>query len=292
MALTLLKAVPAKLRDLGLDERWLQDRIAEDPSILGLGDVQVLRKERRQPTKGRIDFLLHDPDSGVRYTVEVMLGSVDPSHIIRAIEYWDVERLRFPDSEYRAVIVAEEITSRFFNVLRLLNRSVPMIAVQLSAFRFDDSVVLHAVKVLDIFQADPDELEAEEGGESSRDTWQSVASSASLGAMDAVVALLPREPVPRVKYNRYHIAVSSSGRNFLWFHPRKREPHCPLGIRVAEDAQNEILEQLNQTGAVVETDGSEHLKLKVTAQLVNAHKGTFTQVLAAVEEQSRASDAD
>ena len=55
-----------------------------------------------------------------------MLGALDESHIIRTIEYWDVERQRFPTHDHRAVIVAEEITSRFFNVIRLLNRAVPM----------------------------------------------------------------------------------------------------------------------------------------------------------------------
>lgn len=29
-----------------LNERWVQDRIAEDPSILGLGDVVLKDKER------------------------------------------------------------------------------------------------------------------------------------------------------------------------------------------------------------------------------------------------------
>jgi hypothetical protein len=66
---------------------------------------------------------------------------------------WDIERKRRPQFDHRAVIVAEQITSRFFNVLRLLNRAVPMIAVQLSAFKLDDnSIVLHPVTVLDVVE--------------------------------------------------------------------------------------------------------------------------------------------
>ena len=38
MPLELKKATPTRLRSLGFDERWLQDRIEEDPSLLGLGD--------------------------------------------------------------------------------------------------------------------------------------------------------------------------------------------------------------------------------------------------------------
>jgi hypothetical protein len=41
-----------------LDEKWVQARIAEDPSILGLGDVILKDKERPQPRAGRLDLLL------------------------------------------------------------------------------------------------------------------------------------------------------------------------------------------------------------------------------------------
>ena len=35
MTLNYVKAEPARLRDLGFDEKWLQERIGDDPSILG-----------------------------------------------------------------------------------------------------------------------------------------------------------------------------------------------------------------------------------------------------------------
>jgi hypothetical protein len=53
-----------------------------------------------------------DFESDIRYEVEIMLGAVDESHIIRTIEYWDVERQRYPTLQHCAVIVAEEITER------------------------------------------------------------------------------------------------------------------------------------------------------------------------------------
>ena len=48
----LKKATPVRLRDLGLDERWLQDRIEEDPAILGIGDVNIVRREKTQTSGG------------------------------------------------------------------------------------------------------------------------------------------------------------------------------------------------------------------------------------------------
>jgi hypothetical protein len=97
-ALKLQKISPQSLRSLGFNETWLQKHISDDPSLLGLGDLQVIKKERIQLSGGRIDFLMADFDDDIRYEVEVMLGPVDESHIIRTIEYWDIERQRYSGS--------------------------------------------------------------------------------------------------------------------------------------------------------------------------------------------------
>ena len=98
-------------------EVWLHDQIANDPAILGLGDIEVIERERPQYSGGRLDMMLGDSEKNARFEVEIMLGPTDPSHIIRTIEYWDIERRRYPAYDHVAVIVAEEITSRFLNVL-------------------------------------------------------------------------------------------------------------------------------------------------------------------------------
>lgn len=78
------------------NESWVQARLAEDPVILGLGDVVLKDKERRQPHAGRLDLLLQDTEEPKRYEVEVQLGQTNESHIIRTIEYWDIERKTLP----------------------------------------------------------------------------------------------------------------------------------------------------------------------------------------------------
>lgn len=94
-------------------EVWLHDRIAADPTILGLGELGVIQREKVQFAGGRLDMLLSDAENSIRYEVEIMLGATDPSHIIRTIEYWDIERRRYPAYDHIAVLVAEEVTSRF-----------------------------------------------------------------------------------------------------------------------------------------------------------------------------------
>jgi hypothetical protein len=89
-----------------LDERWLQDRIGEGPALLGLGDLVLEDKVRAQPRAGRLDLLLQDADTNKRYEVEVQLGRTDEAHIVRTIEYWDIERKRYPQYDHTAVVVS------------------------------------------------------------------------------------------------------------------------------------------------------------------------------------------
>ncbi|MEN6407601.1 MAG: hypothetical protein ABFC77_14160 [Thermoguttaceae bacterium] len=130
-------------------EAWLHDQICEDTTALGLGELDVVDRERVQANGGRLDMLLTDTEANTRYEVEIMLGQTDPNHIIRCIEYWDIERRRYPAYDHIAVLIAEEITSRFLNVMALLSGSIPLVAIQLNALRIDEHLILDFIKVLD-----------------------------------------------------------------------------------------------------------------------------------------------
>ena len=78
-----------------LSERWAEDQLVENSTLLGLGEVEVRGCHRNQPKAGRLDLLLEDTESKKRYEVELQLGRSDESHIIRTIEYWDLERKRY-----------------------------------------------------------------------------------------------------------------------------------------------------------------------------------------------------
>ena len=242
------KAAPQTMRQLGLNEKWLQDRINEDPSILGLGDVNVVAAERIQSSGGRLDFLLSDPDINTMYEVEVMLGRLDESHIIRTIEYWDIERRRWPTRDHRAVIVAEEITNRFFNVVSLLNRAVPIVAIQLNALQIEDKVVLSFTKVMDIFE-DPEEDEEVVGDPANREWWISNTNPESMSVYDGCLELIPAVSTDlKITYNRKHIAVGNWKQNFVWFTPRKQQKHCYVRIRVDEGERDALSDELERAG--------------------------------------------
>ena len=69
-----------------ISEKMIQEKIAQDPAILGLGDLILKDTERIQPKAGRLDLLLQDSNEKARYEVEIQLGKTDESHIIRTIE--------------------------------------------------------------------------------------------------------------------------------------------------------------------------------------------------------------
>ena len=117
-----------------IKESWIQQQIADDPSILGLGDLILKDKERIQPRAGRLDILLQEPETKKRYTVEIQLGKTDEAHLVRTLEYYDIERKRYPQYEHCAVIVAEDITTRFLNVISMFNGTIPLIALQMKAY--------------------------------------------------------------------------------------------------------------------------------------------------------------
>ena len=111
-----------------IKEDMIQKFIFDNPKVLGLGDLTPIQREKIQPSGGRLDLLFASTDNETRYEIEIQLGATDPSHIIRTIEYWDIEKRRYPQYDHCAVIVAEEITGRFMNVISLFNGSIPLIA--------------------------------------------------------------------------------------------------------------------------------------------------------------------
>lgn len=101
----------AKLRDLGYDEIWLQNWLADDPARLGLGEVRIVAQELTAPRGGSLDILAADGDT--YYSVEVQLGEVDASHSFRVFDYWARNRMRFEGKTHVAVLVVESAAGRY-----------------------------------------------------------------------------------------------------------------------------------------------------------------------------------
>ena len=224
-------------------ERWLQARIAEDPSILGLGDLVLKDKERSHPSGGRLDLLLQDPATGKRYEVEIQLGKTDEAHVIRTIEYWDVERKRYPQYEHAAVLVAEDITSRFLNVISLFNGFIPLIAIQIRAIKIADHVSLVCTRVLDELQLGLVDDDEEIQVPSDRAYWESRSSKDSLAVVDMLFDdIKAMDPKLDLKYNKHYIGLARGDQpdNFVVFQPMKGWVRLGLALEKSDSVEKEL----------------------------------------------------
>lgn len=263
MSLTLVKHERVWLNDHPeFSEVWLHEQIADDPSILGLGDLEVKDRERRQQSAGRLDMLLDDEEDNVRYEVEIMLGKTDPSHIIRCIEYWDIERRRYPAYDHVAVLVAEEVTTRFLNVMSLLAGSIPLVAIELHALKVGDHIVLNFVRVLDqraLRKDDP----PEGGHPVDRSAWEKKVGAEIMKLCDRVLSIANEEAEPKLelKYLKHHIGICPPGSFFnvapLW--PKKGFLGFRLNLRDSET----WLKKLRDRGVLAESKQEGQIVLRI-----------------------------
>ncbi len=226
-----------------LDEKWLQDRIGEDPAILGLGDLVLKDRERPQPRAGRLDLLLQEGDSNRRYEVEIQLGKTDEAHIIRTIEYWDIERKRYPQYEHTAVIVAEDITTRFLNVIGLFNGSIPLVAIQLNAIQLGEAVSLVCTKVLDEVRLGLVDEDEEVQAATDRSFWEARASKQTLAMADEILKHVKAfDSGLDLKYNKFYIGIAKGGQpnNFVIFRPKKDWLRLEVRLEKSEETQAEL----------------------------------------------------
>lgn len=115
--------------DPKFDERWLEQQIRERANVLGLGEIEILHSQLTQKEAGRLDLLAEDKENQYRYAIELMLGRLDKSHIVRTLDYWLREKAREKRDEWQtvAVVVAEDIrSSRYFHVVKFLTEKMPM----------------------------------------------------------------------------------------------------------------------------------------------------------------------
>jgi hypothetical protein len=190
----------------------------------------------RAPDGSIFYYRIRRPNAG--YEVELQLGGTDEAHIIRTIEYWDIERKRYPQYDHCAVIVAEDITSRFLNVLALFNGAIPLIAIQMQALKVGEAITLVFTKVTDeLSRGLVDEDEDAEAAPTDRAYWEKRGSKRTVQLADQLLTVAREfEPSVELKYNKFYIGLSKEGQpfNFVAFRPKKARLN--IEIKIPRDA--------------------------------------------------------
>lgn len=265
------------------NEIWLQDRIAENPQLIGIGELELIDRERKQYKSGRLDLLLADFENNARFEVEIQLGQTDESHIIRCIEYWDIEKRRYPQYDHCGVLIAEDITSRFLNVLGLFNGHIPLIIIQLTALKVGENIVLNFTKVMDRFALRNDDIVESKLVETDRNYWNNRSTPKNVEIVDKLLEIINEkaEPKQKLNYNKYYIGLSDGykSRNFIHFKPKKQFTNILVEIENADD----WIQKLEDEG-VSAVFRDKWLRFALTTQNFEKKKGIVTELIQSAVE--------
>jgi len=271
-----------------INEIVIQEKIAENPSILGLGDLILKDKERIHPRAGRLDLLLQDPDSQRRYEVEIQLGKTDESHIIRTIEYWDTERKRYPQYDHCAVIIAEDITTRFHNVISLFNGSIPLIAIQMSAYKFGDQVGLVFTTILDELSLGLVDDDEEIKEVTDRNYWLTRGTEKTVSMADQLLSMINAFTSGyELKYNKFYIGLAKDGQpnNFIVFRPQKSALAVEIKLPYSEEIQQKIISSGLDDMGYMKRWGV--YRLRLNSEDIREKKGTIIDFLTLAYQNSK-----
>lgn len=272
-----------------LNEKWLQNVISDDPTILGLGDVIVKDKERIHRGLGRLDLLLQDAEGHGRYEVEIQLGSTDESHIIRTLEYWDIEKRKYPQYDHVGVIIAEDITSRFLNVISLFNGFIPLMAIQVTAIETPEGIGLQFTKVLDTVRLGYLDDDEETSEPTDRTYWETKRGTKQTVSMADGVCEIARTfaPSAQLNYNKHYIGFSVDGRTLNFAVLRARRSALNVEIKLPQtdeidkaiaDSNLDILDYDKRWGAY---------RIKLTKKDIEDHKDLIADLLQKAFDQRK-----
>lgn len=264
------------IRNAGKDEYWLQDLIYANPSILGLGELIPVSKEKKQSSGGRLDILLKNPEDNSMYEIEVMLGETDPSHIIRTIEYWDLEKRRYPQRQHYPVLIAETFNRRYFNVIQILSLNVPMIAIQADLLEVAGQKIINFTKILDIY-----EEQADDDGETNivnETTWTSTANWTLQTAKDLLNVINVNGQNLKLNFTQSYVALVNPRGNAYWLYKRA-DPKSYLGFKEKDDEKTEAIKNILDKSAVPFTYNKyQEFLIVIDRDFIKKHKDIFLKV--------------
>jgi hypothetical protein len=251
-----------KSKEFGLKEKDIENVIFLDPSILNLPTkVRVVAQQRRHSRAGILDLLLQSEDQETRYVVELQLGVLDETHIVRTIEYWDIERRNYPNYNHVAVIVAEGI-GRFLNVIGLLAGRIPIIVINMTMFKDGSDAGLMFSTVIDqtvTYENDEPLI----NNPQNREKWVNEYSEEKILRIENICAKLTQNIfAPRFNIQSY---IALGNKNQVTFYPQARN----IVMSVLLDQSDEIDQFINENSIDTLPYDSRHRRYRVYLSIDN-----------------------
>ena len=284
--LTFVKSQPLSLADHpDYDEAWLEQLIKSDTALLGLGSIDVVTSQIHQ-AKGRLDLLCRDEKNEVIYVVELMLGALDESHIVRTIEYWLRERDRKSHEDYElvAVLAAERVLeSRFVDVVRFLSRQMPLLLMEISALQVENRLTLKFTRVFDGRRAEAEAVSPTP--EASRESWIEAGSPETVSLAEEFAEMLKEINASiSLSFRQQFLGLRIGNRasNFMTFQPKRQ--FLKVWARTARAVA--FAKNLKEIGIeVLSSSDAEWVGFRVTPPQFEQHRSLLKQLAQACYEE-------
>ena len=150
------------------------------------------------------------------------------------------EKKKYPQYDHTAVIIAEDITSRFLNVIGLFNGFIPIIAIQVTAIETPEGIGLQFTKILDTVKLGYLDEDEETSEPTDRAYWEKRGTKKTVALADKILEISKSFlPAVEFSYNKYYIGFWVDGRacNFAVCRPQKSA--LRLEIRLPQTDETE-----------------------------------------------------
>lgn len=165
-------------------------------------------------------------------------------------------------------------------MIGLLNKAIPIIALQLNAFAMDDKLLINVARVLDVVE----EGEDEPGEAVDQKYWENRASKKSMELLYALVESIKKASLDvRMKYNRGHVALVTTGNNFCWLNPRKGA-HIHFKVRPGSEAREAFLSRLEDKGIECSLMKTEFLRINLNWKEFEENQNLIQEIILKSEE--------
>lgn len=115
--------------------------------------------------------------------------------------------------------------------------------------------------------------------------WASRANPKSIEIVDTLIEFVKTISEPRITYNRGHIAVGTTGRNFMWCHPRK-SPQLFLVMRAGDQRDGLVLKFEEKGIECTKGDRPYIIKLTLTTKELKENKELIAEAVSMAENLS------
>ena len=214
---------------------------------------------------------------------------ITPSYLGETIEYSSLHACRSTledptQYEHVGVLIAEEVTARFLNVINLFNGFIPLVALQMTAIEAGEGIGLHFTKVVDALRLGTDDEEEGDLEPADRSYWEARGTVKTVKLADEILEMCKKfDPSLSLKYNRHYIGLARDGIafNFIRCTPRK----SAMNLAVKLPRSEEVDAKLEQSGLdLLEYTRGAGYRVKLEPHDIQKHQSVLEELLKAAYE--------